>query len=56
MIEHYFVAAWVPPQEDTNTITARVTSDTAIISITGKTVSIPANGTGILAGTLYVGP
>lgn len=56
MIEHYFVAAWVPPQEDTNTITARVTNNTAIISITGKTLSIPANSTGTLSGKLYVGP
>ena len=56
MIEHYFVAAWVPPQEDTNTITARVTDNTAIISITGKTLSIPANSTGVLSGKLYVGP
>lgn len=56
MIEHYFVAAWVPPQEDTNTITGRVTNNTAIISITGKTLSIPAHSSGSLNGKLYVGP
>ena len=56
MIEHYFVAAWVPPQDDTNTITARVTDSTAIISVTGKTVSIPAGSGAALSSTLYVGP
>ncbi len=56
MIEHYFVAAWIPPQEDSNTITARVTDNTAIISITGKTVSIPANSNATLSSKFYVGP
>lgn len=56
MIEHYFVAAWIPPQEDTNTITAGTRNNNANISITGKAINIPANGTGTLAAKLYVGP
>lgn len=56
MIEHYFVAAWVPPQEDTNTITARISGNNAVISVTGKTISIPASSSGSLSATLYVGP
>jgi YidC/Oxa1 family membrane protein insertase len=56
MIEHYFVAAWVPPQEDTNTITSRATEDTAIISMTGKAQVIRPNQQGTLSGKLYLGP
>lgn len=56
MIEHYFVAAWVPPQEDTNTITSRATADTAIISMTGKPLAIAPGGQGILTSKLYLGP
>lgn len=56
MIEHYFVAAWVPPQDDTNTITARATPNTAIISVTGKPQAVAVNGQGTFTGKLYVGP
>jgi YidC/Oxa1 family membrane protein insertase len=56
MIEHYFVAAWIPPQEDTNTITSRATANTAIISMTGKPQAIAPGGRGTLTGKLYVGP
>lgn len=56
MIEHYFVAAWVPPQDDTNTITARLSGNNAVISVTGKTVSIPASQSATLSAQLYVGP
>jgi YidC/Oxa1 family membrane protein insertase len=56
MIEHYFVAAWIPPQEDTNTISSRTTANTAIISVTGKPQAIAPNGQGTLSGKLYVGP
>lgn len=56
MIEHYFVAAWIPPQEDTNVITARLSNSSAIISVTGKTVKVPANGNATFNSKLYVGP
>jgi YidC/Oxa1 family membrane protein insertase len=56
MIEHYFVAAWIPPQEDTNTITSRATANTAIISMTGKPQAIGPTEQGTLTGKLYVGP
>ena len=48
MIEHYFVAAWIPPQEDTNTISSRATANTAIISMTGKPLAIGPNEQTIL--------
>lgn len=57
MIEHYFVAAWVPPQQQTNTITARILQNQfAIIGYTGETVVIPAGETTTLSSQLYVGP
>ncbi len=56
MIEHYFVAAWVPPQEDTNTITSRMSGNNAVISVTGKTASIPPASSDTLSAQLYIGP
>ncbi|MDT0594833.1 membrane protein insertase YidC [Glaciecola petra] len=57
MIEHYFVAAWVPPQEQTNTITARLLQNQyAVIGYTGEQVLIPAGQSATLSSQLYVGP
>lgn len=56
MIEHYFVAAWVPPQEDKNTITARTSTNTAIISVTGKPQAVAPNQQATFKGKLYLGP
>jgi YidC/Oxa1 family membrane protein insertase len=57
MIEHYFVTAWVPPQEQTNTITSRIVdSNFAIIGYTGKPVTIEVNGEQTISSQLYMGP
>lgn len=57
MIEHYFVTAWVPPQEQTNTITSRIVDNTfAIIGYTGKPITIAANSEEVIASQLYMGP
>lgn len=57
MIEHYFVAAWVPPQEQTNTITARILQNQyAVIGYTGEQVLIPAGQSATISSQLYVGP
>jgi YidC/Oxa1 family membrane protein insertase len=57
MIEHYFVTAWVPPQEQTNTITSRIVdSNFAIIGYTGQPVTIPVNGENTISSQLYMGP
>ncbi len=57
MIEHYFVTAWVPPQEQTNTITSRIVDNTfAIIGYTGKPVTIAANAEDTISSQLYMGP
>ena len=57
MIEHYFVAAWVPPQDQTNTISALLLQDKyAVIRFTGEPVKIEPNTTATISSQLYVGP
>ncbi|MCY7295421.1 membrane protein insertase YidC [Alteromonas sp. a30] len=57
MLQHYFVAAWVPPQDQTNNLYSRAIKETyATIGFTGEMVSIPANSDTTLKTTLYVGP
>jgi len=57
MIEHYFVSAWVPPQEETNKIYSRIVDqEFAIIGYTGQAFVIPANGSSSVSSQLYVGP
>jgi YidC/Oxa1 family membrane protein insertase len=57
MIEHYFVTAWVPPQEQTNTITSRIFNDKfAIIGYTGELTTVPVNGQATISSQLYMGP
>lgn len=57
MIEHYFVAAWVPPQDQTNTISALMLQDKyAVIRFTGEQVTIEPGATATISSELYVGP
>ncbi|TDF36257.1 membrane protein insertase YidC [Alteromonadaceae bacterium M269] len=57
MIEHYFVAAWVPPQEQQNTIYARgLGEEYALIGYTGQPVNIAAGQSATLNSIIYVGP
>lgn len=57
MIEHYFVAAWVPPQQDTNQIYSRLLQNRyAAIGFVGQPVDLQAGDTTTLSSTLYVGP
>lgn len=57
MLQHYFVAAWVPPQEQVNTLYSRAINGTfATIGYTGEMVTIPANETNTFKSVLYVGP
>jgi YidC/Oxa1 family membrane protein insertase len=57
MIEHYFVTAWVPPQEQSNTITSRIVDNNfAIIGYTGQPVTIAVNGEDTISSQLYMGP
>jgi len=57
MIEHYFVAAWVPPQDQTNTLSALMLQDKyAVIRFTGEQVTIEPGDTATISAQLYVGP
>ena len=57
MIEHYFVSAWVPPQEQTNKLFSRlVDNQFAIIGYTGTPIAVDANDVGTLSSELYIGP
>ncbi len=57
MLEHYFVSAWVPPQEQTNTIYSRLLSNQfAIIGYTSPAVVVNSGETQTVGSTLYLGP
>jgi YidC/Oxa1 family membrane protein insertase len=57
MIEHYFVSAWVPPQEETNNLFSRVLQTTnGVIGFTGQPVVIQAGETSQINNILYLGP
>jgi YidC/Oxa1 family membrane protein insertase len=57
MIEHYFVAAWVPPQDQQNTIYARgLGEEYALIGFTGQPVNIAAGQSTTINSVMYVGP
>lgn len=57
MLEHYFVSAWVPPQEQKNALYSKLLRNgNAIIGFTGEPLSIAANDSQNLSTLLYVGP
>lgn len=57
MLEHYFVSAWIPPQEETNNIYSRVLqSRYAAIGYTAEPVNIQVGETVSISSTLYLGP
>ncbi|MCC2616928.1 membrane protein insertase YidC [Aestuariibacter halophilus] len=57
MLEHYFVSAWIPPQEETNKLNSRILSDQfAVIGYTTTSKTIAPGQQGTLKSTLYMGP
>ncbi len=57
MIEHYFVSAWVPPQDQKNNLFSRVLQQTnGVIGYTGQSVTIEAGKTAQINSILYLGP
>ncbi|GMM67558.1 membrane protein insertase YidC [Alteromonas sp. MTD1] len=57
MLEHYFVSAWVPSQEQTNTVYSRnLKNQYAVIGVLSPSESINAGETKTIASTLYMGP
>ncbi|WP_339513481.1 membrane protein insertase YidC [Pseudomonas sp. RL_15y_Pfl2_60] len=56
-LQHYFVTAWVPDQNENNVIQTRKDSQgNYIIGYTSPTVSVAAGSTGEIGATLYAGP
>ncbi|WP_370302131.1 membrane protein insertase YidC [Pseudoalteromonas tunicata] len=56
-IQHYFVSAWVPKQDEQNTIYSRKLSDnSAMMGIKGPLTTIEAGQQQQLASTYYMGP
>lgn len=57
MLEHYFVAAWVPPQDATNVIySSNSNGQYASIGVITPSATIAAGDTASLNTTLYMGP
>ncbi|WP_394222142.1 membrane protein insertase YidC [Alteromonas gracilis] len=57
MLEHYFVSAWVPSQEQTNTIYSRnLKNQYAVIGVLSPSESVAPGETKTIASTLYMGP
>lgn len=57
MLQHYFVSAWIPPQEHTNNLYSRaLNGGFASIGYTGEAVAVAPNQAATLSSTLYVGP
>ncbi len=57
MIEHYFVTAWIPPQDEQTTITSSIFNNNfAILGYTGEPITIAVNSEGTLSSRLYTGP
>ncbi|MBB1452982.1 membrane protein insertase YidC [Pseudoalteromonas sp. SG43-1] len=56
-IQHYFVSAWIPMQDQTNTIYSLITkSNAAIIGAKDPAVNIQAGSEQTLTATYYMGP
>jgi YidC/Oxa1 family membrane protein insertase len=56
MLEHYFVSAWVPPQDQTNTIYSRIVQNSAIVGYTGESLLINDGSRQQVSSILYMGP
>ena len=58
MVQHYFVSAFIPPDQDDHVYQARMVSgkDLYLMGYTGSTLQIPAGMTGSIATTAYFGP
>ncbi len=59
IIEHYFLGAWIPSQDETSTIYTKSLTSPAqryIIGLQSEPVQIVAGGTGKLTTGLFVGP
>ena len=56
-IQHYFVSAWVPKQDQQNTLYSKLVSgNAAIIGVKGEAVNVQAGSQATLGSTYYMGP
>lgn len=57
-VQHYFVSAWVPPQEDQNRYTLKKQSynDIYLLAFTGERITVAPNTVGEYKAVFYVGP
>jgi len=57
MLEHYFVSAWVPPQDAVNTLYSRnLQNKYAVIGLLTPAAQVNSGETATLSTTLYLGP
>ena len=56
IVQHYFVTAWVPAQNQSNTFQTRIYNGNNIISVIEPAVEVAPGQTGTVGATLYVGP
>jgi YidC/Oxa1 family membrane protein insertase len=57
IIQHYFVSAWAPPQNQQNLFYATTDSQNRnVAAFAGPVTSVAANGEATLGATLYLGP
>ncbi|MCK8104646.1 membrane protein insertase YidC [Pseudoalteromonas sp. 2CM36K] len=56
-IQHYFVSAWVPMQDQANTLYSLITkSNAAIIGVKDEAVNVQVGSEQVLTATYYMGP
>ena len=56
-LQHYFVGAWVPNQEQQNTVYMRlITPSVAQIGVKSEPITVAANSTADISATYYMGP
>jgi YidC/Oxa1 family membrane protein insertase len=56
MLEHYFVAAWVPEKTSDNQLYSLVNNGNGIVGAKGPELTIPAGESLTIASTFYAGP
>jgi len=57
MVQHYFVGAWVPPQNTTSNYYSKVTPDGLFtLGMIGQSMTVAAGATSTVSAKLYTGP
>ena len=57
-VQHYFVSAWVPPEDNKNRYSLRKLqgNDIYLMAVTGESINVPSGSSGEYKVDLYVGP